>query len=58
MRPPETSFHAHHSPMGAHSSLTCGMHGARGGIAMEKGQPADGAVYVRTNARLTKLIAR
>jgi len=40
------SFHAHHSPMGAHSSLTCGMHGARGGMAMEKGQPADGGVYV------------
>ncbi len=42
----KTSFHAHHSPMGAHSSLTCGMHGARGGMAMEKGQPADGGVYV------------
>ncbi|MEI6166335.1 MAG: glycoside hydrolase family 52 protein [bacterium] len=42
----KSSFHAHHSPMGAHSSLTCGMHGARGGMAMEKGQPADGGVYV------------
>ena len=42
----KTSFHAHHSPMGAHSSFTCGMHGARGGMAMEKGQPAEGGVYV------------
>ena len=41
----KTSFHAHHSPMGAHSSLTCGMYGARGGMAMEKGQPAEGGVY-------------
>ena len=41
----KTSFHAHHSPMGAHSSLTCGMHGARGGMAMENGEPADGGVY-------------
>ena len=30
--------------MGAHSSLTCGMHGACGGMAMEKGQPANGGV--------------
>jgi hypothetical protein len=42
----DTSFHAHHSPMGAHSSLTCGMHGANGGMAMEKGQPAEGGVLV------------
>ncbi len=41
-----TSFHAHHSPMGAHSSLTCGMHGASSGMAMEKGTPGDGGVYV------------
>ncbi len=43
---PKTSFHAHHSPMGAHSSFTCGMHGANGGMAMEKGQPAEGGIYV------------
>ncbi len=42
----KTSFHAHHSPMGAHSSLTCGMHGARSGMGMELGKPVDGGVYV------------
>ncbi len=39
------SFHAHHSPMGAHSSLTCGMFHARGGAGMELSGPASGAVY-------------
>ena len=40
------SFHAHHSPMGAHSSLTLGMFGACGGMALEKGSPAQEAVFV------------
>ena len=39
------SFHAHHSPMGAHSSLTCGMFHASGGPGMELEGSADGAVY-------------
>ena len=42
----KNSFHAQHSAIGAHSSFTLGMHGAPGGLALEKGQPADGAVYV------------
>ena len=33
------SFHAHHSPMGAHASFTLGMFGANGGMALEKGSP-------------------
>ncbi|MEC7235459.1 MAG: glycoside hydrolase family 52 protein, partial [Verrucomicrobiota bacterium] len=40
------SFHAQHSPMGAHSSFTIGMSGAPGGMAMERGSPADSAVFV------------
>ena len=30
------SFHAHHSPIGAHASFTIGMFGANGGLALEK----------------------
>jgi xylan 1,4-beta-xylosidase len=41
-----SSFHAQHSPMGAHSSFTIGMAGAPGGMAMERGSPADSAVFV------------
>ena len=40
------SFHAQHSPIGAHSSFTIGMSGAPGGMAMERGSPADSAVFV------------
>lgn len=40
------SFHAQHSPTGAHSSFTYGMSGARGGMAMEAGAPAAGALFV------------
>ena len=32
--------------MGAHSSFTVGMFGARGGMALEKGGPADSGVFV------------
>ncbi|WFB36233.1 glycoside hydrolase family 52 protein [Kiritimatiellota bacterium B12222] len=46
--PHKTSFHAQHSAIGAHSSFTLGMHGAPGGLALEKGSPANGAVYVGT----------
>ncbi|MBN8215018.1 MAG: beta-xylosidase [Spirochaetes bacterium] len=40
------SFHAHHSPVGAYGSLTLGLFNANGGFALEKGSPADQAVYV------------
>ncbi|MDT8391954.1 MAG: glycoside hydrolase family 52 protein [Lentisphaeria bacterium] len=43
---PSHSFHAQHSPMGAHASFTYGMFGARGGMALEKGGPANGGVHV------------
>ncbi|MGB0184849.1 MAG: glycoside hydrolase family 52 protein, partial [Opitutales bacterium] len=32
--------------MGAHASFTVGMHGAEGGMALERGSPADSAVFV------------
>jgi hypothetical protein len=41
-----SSFHAQHSPMGAHSSFTVGMFGAQGGMALEQGGPADGGLYI------------
>ena len=51
------SFHAHHSPMGSHSSFTVGMFGANGGMALEKGAPADQSIFVgyRSESGLTKL---
>ena len=51
------SFHAHHSPMGSHSSFTLGMYGANGGMALEKGAPADQSIFIgyRTESGLTKL---
>lgn len=41
-----SSYHAQHAPMGAHSSFTVGMFGAQGGMALEKGGPADSGVFV------------
>src|SRR5210317_889155 len=38
------SFHAHHSPMGSYGTLTCGMFGASGGLAVEEGSPAPGSI--------------
>ena len=51
------SFHAHHSPMGSHSSFTVGMFGANGGMALEKGSPADQSIFLgyRSESGLTKL---
>ena len=51
------SFHAHHSPMGAHSSFTIGMFGSNGGMALEKGSPADQSIFVgyRSESGITKL---
>ena len=51
------SFHAHHSPMGSHSSFTIGMFGSNGGMALEKGGPADQSIFVgyRSESGLTKL---
>ena len=51
------SFHSHHSPMGAHASFTVGMHGANGGMELEKGAPGNQSIFVgyRSESGLTKL---
>ncbi len=42
----DVSFNAHHSPMGAYFSFTCGHFGTRGGLGAELGQPADQDLYI------------
>ena len=44
--PSTSSFHAQHSPVGAHCSFTVGMFGAQGGMALEQGGPAESGVFV------------
>lgn len=39
-------FNAHHSPMGAYMTFTCGHPGTRGGIGLQKGQPADQDLFI------------
>lgn len=39
-------FNAHHSPIGAFSSLTLGFKGKTGGLGLELGKPADQNFYV------------
>lgn len=46
MTPENTSFHSHHSPMGALASFTIGAQDAEGGMGLELGNPFQGAVSV------------
>jgi xylan 1,4-beta-xylosidase len=46
MKPENPSFHAHHSPMGALASFTCGAHGAAGGMGLELTGPFPGSIAV------------
>lgn len=39
-------FNAHHSPVGAFATLTLGCKGARGGLGLELGKPADESLYI------------
>ncbi len=39
-------FNAHHSPIGALASFTLGMPGAKGGLGLELGKPADEHLYL------------
>ena len=39
-------FNAHHSPVGAFASFTLGARGAKGGLGLELGKPADQNVYI------------
>ncbi|MCS7033606.1 MAG: glycoside hydrolase family 52 protein, partial [Phycisphaerae bacterium] len=40
------SFHAHHSPMGAYMSFTCGKFYTRGGFGLEMGRPGNQEIFV------------
>ncbi len=44
-------FNAHHSPIGAFASFTLGMPGAKGGLGLELGKPADQSVYIGLETR-------
>jgi hypothetical protein len=39
-------FNAHHSPIGAFASFTLGFRGAKGGLGLELGKPADQNVFI------------
>ncbi len=39
-------FNAHHSPIGAFASFTCGHRGAKGGLGIELGKPADENLFI------------
>lgn len=39
-------YNAHHAPIGAFASFTLGFRGAKGGLGLELGKPADQNVYV------------
>ena len=39
-------FNAHHSPIGAFASFTLGFPGAKGGLGLELGKPADESVFI------------
>src|SRR5690554_5030217 len=39
-------YNAHHSPIGAFASFTLGFRGAKGGLGLELGRPANESVYI------------
>ena len=43
-------FNAHHSPIGAFASFTLGYRGAKGGLGLELGKPADQNVFIGLQA--------
>jgi hypothetical protein len=44
-------FNAHHSPAGAFASFTLGCKGAKGGLGLELGKPADENLYIGVESR-------
>ncbi|HEY3328859.1 MAG TPA: glycoside hydrolase family 52 protein [Capsulimonadaceae bacterium] len=44
-------YNAHHSPIGAFASFTLGYKGAKGGLGLEIGKPADQSFYVGVEER-------
>ena len=45
-------FNAHHSPIGAFASFTCGHKGAKGGLGLEIGKPADENLFIGAEAEM------
>ncbi|HEY8967299.1 MAG TPA: glycoside hydrolase family 52 protein, partial [Candidatus Methylacidiphilales bacterium] len=43
---PTPFFNAQHSPIGAFASFTLGAKGAKGGLGLELGKPADQNIYI------------
>ncbi|EDY84281.1 Glycosyl hydrolase family 52 [Verrucomicrobiia bacterium DG1235] len=46
MTPENPSFHAHHSPIGALASFTCGAHGAKGGMGIALPRAYQGEISI------------
>ncbi|MFD1954808.1 glycoside hydrolase family 52 protein [Paenibacillus thailandensis] len=44
-------YNAHHAPIGAFASFTLGFRGAKGGLGLELGKPADQNVYIGLQSR-------
>lgn len=44
-------YNAHHSPIGAFASFTLGYKGAKGGLGLELGKPADQNIYIGLQSR-------
>ncbi|MGN7455680.1 glycoside hydrolase family 52 protein [Paenibacillus pasadenensis] len=44
-------YNAHHAPIGAFASFTLGYPGAKGGLGLELGRPADQNVYIGLQSR-------
>jgi hypothetical protein len=42
----QVGFNAHHSPMGAYFTFTCGHFGTRGGMGVQLGKPANQDLYI------------
>ncbi len=51
MKSPNIFFNAHHSPAGAFASFTLGCKGAKGGLGLELGKPADENLYIGVESR-------
>ena len=44
-------FNAHHSPVGAFATFTLGFPGAKGGLGLELGGPADENIFIGVETR-------
>src|SRR5579862_964278 len=51
MTPKKIFFNAHHAPIGAFASFTLGFPGAKGGLGLELGAPANQNVFIGLQSR-------